>query len=782
MRLVYLTGGMITGLLITAGISGISPFVWLVILAISVFLLWLGDRASPAVALFLFGIAVAGYRWMTVPQTADIQRYLDVGGSQIEGVITDEPDIRDTSIQFRLEPETIFFESQTLPTSGAVLVRAPRTALVQYGDRVRVTGLLVTPAQIDTFNYADYLARTGLYGLVDNAIVEVIDSQPPAPLTAALLNFKHGTQRHLSQMLPEPAAGLLIGILTGSEQNISPDLEEAFARTGAAHIIAISGFNMALLSGLVMRLFPPLVGTRLAAILGIALLVVYTLFVGASAGVVRAAFMSSLLIIAPLLKRETFVPASLCGAAFVMMVINPFVLWDISFQLSFGAVLGLSLFGTPFAQAWGGLLNRLFPTGLARLISGFTGEAIPVSLAAQVFTLPLIVLYFQRFSPISLIVNILVLPLQPLILYLGLSGALLAWIIPPLAQTILWLTFVLLTATIGIVRGGARLPFADVPLYIDPRILALVIGFIGGGALVQAVRPDMMKRLMMIVRSRPAWVTALFSGVCVALLLLAIGLGRADGKLHVWFLAQGHSQAVLILTPNGAKILVDGGRYPSRLLTALGDHLPFYDRQLDTLIITQPDPFDMGALPAVLERYSVGAVITNGQPQQDEAFLMVLDTLTQSQTPLIEATAGYQLITDDGVTIDILNPLARPDLGASLDENGLILRVSYGTMSFLLPGDANLDTLIRVGERHDLTSTVLLLPQHGTVRSLTPEILALVQPSAAVLQSDPTNRRGDPAEDVLRLVEERGIPLLRTDLRGTIHFYTDGDHLWSVEE
>jgi len=779
MRLMYLTGGVMAGLLLAAGVVGVSSFLWLALLTISIMLLYFGGRSWLPLGLFMLGVALAGYRWLAVPQTADIQRYLG-RGTQIEGVISDEPKLTDTSVQFRLETQTIFVESQTLPTNGAVLVKSPRTSLVQYGDHVRVTGLLVTPAQIDTFNYADYLARTGLYGLLQNSIVEVIDRQPPAPLMAALLSFKQGTQARLSQSLPEPAAGLLNGILTGSEQNISPDLANAFARTGAAHIIAISGFNMALLSGLIMRLFPPIVGKRVAALLGILILLVYTLFVGAGTGVIRAALMCSLLIVAPLLKRETFVPASLCGAALLMLLLNPFILWDISFQLSFGAVMGLALFGTPFAHGWRGLLERLLPPSLARIADSFTGEAIPVSLAAQIFTLPLIVLYFQRFSLVALIVNLLVLPFQPMIIYLGLSAALLLWVIPSLAQALLWFVFVLLMLTIGVVRGGARLPFADVPLYIDPLLLVLGVGLIGGGAMVQAVRPDVMKRLTTFVRSRPVWMTAVTGGLCVALLLFAIGLSRADGRLHVWFLAQGHSPAVLIQTPNGAKILVDGGRYPSRLLTALGDHLPFYDRHIDMLIMTQPDPFDIGALPAVLERYSVGTAISNGQPQQDEAVQAFIAAL--GETPRVDAKAGYQMATSDGVTIAILNPTQRPALGDSLDENGLILRVTYGHISFLLTGDASPDTLMQVGATYDLTSTVLSLPQHGAARSLTPDLLALVQPSLAVLQSDPANLRGDPNESILRLVEERGIPLLRTDLRGTMHLYSDGDHLWSLEE
>lgn len=780
MRLVYLTAGVMAGIFLSAGVAVVSPLLWWACLAVGVLLLWLNQASIRPLALVLLGLALAGYRWTSVPRMVDIQFYVDQGGSQVEGVVTGEPELTDTSIQFRLETDSIFFQSQTLPTQGAILVRAERTTAVHYGDRVRVTGELVTPAQIDTFNYGDYLARTGLYALMQKGIVEVVGNQPPAPLLAALLSFKEGTQQRIGQALPEPAAGLLTGILTGSVQNISPDLSAAFARTGSSHIIAISGFNMALLSGLVMRIFPPIVGKRAAALLGIGLLVAYTLFVGAGAGVVRAALMSSLLIIAPLLKRETFVPASLFGTAFAMIMLNPLVLWDVSFQLSFGAVLGLALFATPLSRAWEGLLKRLLPPSGARLANAITGEAIPVSLAAQVFTLPLIVLYFQRLSLVALIVNVLVLPVQPLIIYLGLTAALLAWAIPVLAQALLWLVFVPLMITIEVVRAGARLPFADVPLYIDPRLLALAVGLIGGGAVMQAVRPDLMTRLMKAARSRPAWTTAVVSGLCVAVLLWAIGLGHPDGRLHVWFLDQGHSPAVLIQTPQGAKILVDGGRYPSRLLTALGDRLPFYDRHLDAMIITQPDSFDMGALPAVLERYSVGTVITNGQPQQDESYTALLAAL--GDTPLVEAVAGYQFASSDGLVIDILNPAQTPALGDSLDDNALVLRLSYGHVSFLLTGDASPDTLAQIGTQYDLTSTVLSLPQHGTARSLTSEVLDLVQPSVAVLQSDAANRRGDPNESVLRLVEERGVPLLRTDLRGTMHLYSDGDHLWSVED
>ncbi len=250
---------------------------------------------------------------------------------------------------------------------------------------------------------------------------------------------------------------------------------------------------------------------------------------------------------------------------------------------------------------------------------------------------------------------------------------------------------------------------------------------------------------------------------------------RPDGRLHVWFLDMGGGNAALITTPGGAHILIDGGRYPSRLLTALGDRLPFTDRALEAIILTQPDERQYGALPAVLSRYSAGAILTHGQPNLSPAYGDLLVAL--APYPVVTARAGYTLTVDDGVRIEVLHPAAQPSISAPLDDNALVLRLTYGETSFLFTSElsrAGQTALLSSGET--LGASVLQLPGNGFVRSLDADFLAAVDPQVVVVQADGIT---PPDPDVLSMVE--GWPLFRTDQGGTIEVISDGDDVWVSE-
>ena len=145
------------------------------------------------------------------------------------------------------------------------------------------------------------------------------------------------------------------------------------------------------------------------------------------------------------------------------------------------------------------------------------------------------------------------------------------------------------------------------------------------------------------------------SGVGLLVLIAALLVSRPDGLLHVWLLDMGGSNAVLIQTPRGAHFLIDGGRYPSRLLTALGDRLPFTNRTLEVLFLTQPDEAQFGALPAVLDRYDVGVVLDHGQPNLSDSYRRTAGEAGGAYRASIVRT-GYTLDTDDGCTSRSLNP------------------------------------------------------------------------------------------------------------------------------
>lgn len=786
MRIIYLVLAWASGIILADYFPQLTPTSWLIAaIGGAVLIVQLRHQQAyrwAAVCLLAFGLG--GLRLSLYPSTSVVASFNNTGGLTIEGVVSGYPDRRDDRTLLRLDSEFLQSGGDLYRVSGTVLVQVVTAQLdpnVEYGDRIRATGQLIVPAEYDTFSYSDYLARSGVFSIMRRSVVVRITSDAGNPLLTALDRLRQQAQQQINHYLPEPQAGLLSGILLGNERGISPEVDEAFSTVGASHVIAISGFNMAVIAAIVSRTFGRWIRRQwLAVLLTIAVLLMYTLFVGANGAVVRAALMSSLLVIGEGLRRRTYVPASLAFAALMMSALNPTVLWDISFQLSFFATLGLSLFTPALQTRFDALLNGLFPPITAERISTWLSEPLIVTLSALVFTLPLIAMYFGRFSLLVLPVNLLIVPVQAVLLILGGLATLVALAgIAPLAQILFWFTMVLLSWTIEVVRLFSKLTFANIEFWLDSRLVLLIFIVIIGGAIMQAAQPQWWFDLLRIIRRRSTMMTGVFSSVLLIVLMVAILRSRPDGQLHVWFLDVGHSNAVLMQTPGGAQILIDGGRFPSRLLTALGDRLPFNDREIEVLVIMQPDEYDFAALTSEVARYDTGVVLTSGQPNQSPAY-------TELEAMLVErtvqpVTAGYRLEVGDGVVIEVLNPVATPELQDSLNDSALALRVIYGDVVFLLPGDLSRAAQARlVEEGRELYAPVLQIPQHGARGQLDADFLAAVHPSVVVLQSDEANLLGDPDADVMAQVGE--YPLYRTDQHGTLHFWTDGTGLWTQPE
>jgi competence protein ComEC len=282
------------------------------------------------------------------------------------------------------------------------------------------------------------------------------------------------------------------------------------------------------------------------------------------------------------------------------------------------------------------------------------------------------------------------------------------------------------------------------------------------------------------VRSQLVVVSMSLSGAAIIILMASVYFSRPDDQLHVWFLDVGHSNAVLIETPGGSQILVDGGRFPSRLLTSIGDRLPFTDREIELMIITQPNEFNYAAATSVLDRYDIGVALTNGQPNLSDSFVELESKLAVHD--IVVARAGYTVEFDDGAKFEILNPQTLPTLGDSINDNALVLRLSYGDVSFLLTSDLSAEAQIELSEAENYPlATVLQLPQHGTARSLERDFIEAVQPQAVVVQADRANRRGDPDPAILAMLD-KDTPVFRTDEDGVVHLWTNGESLWGETE
>jgi len=772
MRLVYITLAWCAGIVYAASLRAPIPLAWMIGAGSAVILALVVQKTRFGLivaACFAFG----GLRYVIHPTTSALAAYNNRGGATITGIVTRPPTLSGDHMMLTVTATQIDDgRGMNHATTGNALVQAPLTTTARSGDRVRVTGDMIAPSRYGAFSYADYLARADVYTLMRETSVEVIDSNAQPTILTSLSAIRAQAAVYIASAIPEPEAGLLTGILLGDDSRIAPLLEDDFAATGAAHIVAISGFNMIVVSGIVTATLARLrVPRRRAALLSLAVVALYTIFVGASAAVVRAALMSGLLIIGGALRRRTFVPASLAFSAVILSLVNPLTLWDVGFQLSFAAVMGIALFATPFTRAFDRFVHRLLPKDTAERVIDFLTEPLIVSLAATLATLPLTALYFGRVSVITIGVNLLIVPFQPLVLILGGLASALAFIIPSLAALCFALVFVLLALTIDIVRAFAALPFAQIGVDVHRHIILMFFTGIGAVMMIQAARPNWaVNAWHWLKRQRLIGVILL---IIAAALIIGVAYwdGQPDGELHIWLLDVGHSNAVLIQTPGGLHFLFDGGRYPANLLTQLGDRLPFYKRSLDLLAITHPDPNEYLALGDVIDRYQVGSALINGQPNTNPAYTALINRIGMNN--VITPLSGYAFTTADGVTIQVLNPLTTPATRAQFGVSTLVIRLIYRDVRVLFPSDLSADGQIALLDAGvDVSANVLVMPQHGRENALDDSFLAAVNPDIGLLQLDPANRDGDPAPDVLALLGD--LRLYRTDEGGTIHVRSDG--------
>jgi competence protein ComEC len=260
------------------------------------------------------------------------------------------------------------------------------------------------------------------------------------------------------QLWPDPEASLFAGILLGVETGIPEPVAAAFKETGTTHIIAISGFNMAIVSGLFAGLFGRILGPRKGAIAAVIGLGLYTVLVGADPAVVRAAIMGGFALFAQQVGRRQQALNTMAFTAALMAFADPNVPWDVGFQLSFAATLGLVLYAQPMQDSFANLLSRRMAKSKARKIAAPVGEYVLFTFAAQITTLPIMAYHFGSISWVAFLANPAILPAQPPIMTLGGLALILGVIWLPLGQLAAPLAWPFVLYTIRVVEIFAGLP------------------------------------------------------------------------------------------------------------------------------------------------------------------------------------------------------------------------------------------------------------------------------------------------------------------------------------
>ncbi|MFZ9846446.1 MAG: ComEC/Rec2 family competence protein, partial [Candidatus Limnocylindrus sp.] len=414
-------------------------------------------------------------------------------------------------------------------------------------------------------------------------------------------------------MIPAPAGGLAAAIVVGLRERVDERLADAFTATGLGHVVALSGWNVAITMAVADRALRRLsLRRRRWSLIGIAL--VYGLFAGASASVIRASVMSAAALVAASSGRRGAGAVALSHAMLALLIIDPAIAYDAGFRLSALATAGL----LAKSVEWSGAAIRLTPhlPRLAQRPWSLIAEDVGVSFAAQAATIGVVVALFGRVALWSIPLTLLIAPLIPAATGASLLAILAGEIAPlfngplSLAPSLLALpASALFRAATWIAETGSQLPLADL---VVPRSATFAVGaglsllgFMSLARTKSSPPPQTAEPTLGLSRRISA-----AAGVIILLVssLLSFRNSAAPGSLRISVLDVGQGDAILVEL-QGRRMLIDGGPDPARLAVELDALVPSWDRKIDVLVASHPHEDHLAGLPRLLDRYQIRSIL-----------------------------------------------------------------------------------------------------------------------------------------------------------------------------
>ncbi|RCX16635.1 competence protein ComEC [Anaerobacterium chartisolvens] len=691
----------------------------------------------------------------------------------VEGFIASEPDVSEWTISYFIKARSIIHDDEDISTGGKILLRVLKSessAALSYGQKIQVRGQMEEASSRRNpggFNYRRFLLNSGtsatMFAREHN--ISILNTRHENFVVSAGMAVRNRIIDMVEKTLPRQQAGLLAGILIGYREGLSEDVERAFSDAGLTHIMAVSGANIVFIIIPLAFIFKKLrIKSTIANIIIIIALVFFVFITGFSPSVVRAVIMAVIFLAGRIAMRESDAAASISLAGILMLLFNPYTLFDVGFQLSFGATLSLMLFHKSIKK-W--VDSKYIPEFLKEVFAG--------TLAAQAGVLPITAFYFNKVSVISIISNILVVPLTGIITVVGFITVLLGQISLALAELLGYFNCALLTFILYVTKISAVTPFAVLRV-VTPHAVIITVYYIA------AVYFLWYKPLRNIsLKIKPAH----YAAVLGALGLVAFVCGIMPGRLDVVFLDVGQGDCAFIKTYSGKAILVDGGGGSAgRSSSNVGETvvIPFLMDygvpRLDMVIATHGhDDHVQGLLP-VLEELAVGRLVIPDSGNEGE-FKGLLKIAGEENIP-VEACAKGDVITLDRHTyMNILHPSRQTRIDKSALNNGsLVFKLKYKNVSLLMTGDIEAEAeKLLADSGADIRTDILKIAHHGSEYSTSQQFLDFASPKAAIISVGRNNSFGHPSGEVLDRLRENNVKVFRTDESGAVLVKSDGSSI-----
>ena len=808
MTLLYLSISWVAGILL--GSIWLPPMAIIAagtapLLALPFFLKYIRIALLTSLCLFAFFGGVLYYNSVSTPvNDRQLRAYNDSGIVEIQGMISTEPEIQNLTSTFSLSAEVVYDGDEKKEISGKALVRTSQYPEYHYGDVITISGEPETPQNFTDFDYRRYLASQDIYSVLYYPEIKVVATGQGNTFRSWIYQFRNSLSASLARSLPEPQCSLAQGILLGQRGNIPSDLNSMFTRTGTAHLLAISGLHLSIITGILISIGILVFGKRYYIYIWFALLIIwlYALLTGLRPPIVRGAIMGSMFLFAELLGRQRNAITALAFAAAIMVGLNPLLLWDAGFQLSFLSMTGLVLIYPRLRNKYReSTIVTPARSNTKGLIYATTFDCLAITSTAILTTLPVIAYHFDIISFTGLPATFFALPALPGIIISSAIAGISGLLLPLLGLLTGWFAWLFISYLIIIVRVFDALPFSAIAAsgilpwhvwsYYSLLTCMLIIVWNKDRLqnLVGRITPvigryttTVLKRVISVPKKYivlPLLITTI--------LIWAAVINLPDDRLHVSVLDIGQGDAILIQTPNGQDILIDGGPDPQKLSMELGKKLPFWDRTIELVILTQPQSDHLAGLTEIVQEYEVLQIMETPLKSDSALYIQWQSLIKERNIPCTSVYSNHIIELGNNIYMELLNPPIPLFQNTSDDtnNNSLVIRLYYNEISFLLTADIHYEAEYHlISNRTCFKSTVLKVAHHGSNTSSSTSFLTMVDPEIAVISVGRDNRFNHPHPDTL----ERITGVVGTDrcyltsLSGTVELITDGTKLWLSTE
>ncbi|MBI5199437.1 MAG: DNA internalization-related competence protein ComEC/Rec2, partial [Nitrospirae bacterium] len=759
----------------------------------------------------LIGISAAFYFLFSATDLPEnhISRFLNQE-VVIKGRVLEPPQRGHERVTFILDVEEMYTGEERRVASGKVRLSGDIKGPLQYGDILFVRTKLKSPKGYHNpggYNFEEALARDKVFAsgrVKDKDIVRV--GFGGNHLLRKIYEGRDDIRRAIENSLSNESSAILQSMVIGEDKGLTDEIRDAFMASGTTHILSISGSHLGLLafliynivrlsilrlpSRLLLRLTLYTSPSKIAALVTMPPVILYTIIAGGQVATKRSLIMILVYLFAILIEREERIINSLAFAAVIILILNPQTLFDISFQLSYGSILSIGYILDWWKGRRKGLEIELMPEkkGLVPRIKKRLTQYLLVAIAATLGTAPIVAYHFNQFSWVGLFSNIVIIPFAgAVIVPLGLLSGVLTIVTGsstmPMASLIdkaVFLFYSVVNAFSGVPHAEIHLPSPSLPLIALYYLLLYTI--------LEWKRNKLVK------------VTGVISASLIILFTLTPFLdnqsaGSSGKGIKVTFMDVGQGDSGLIELLDGKRMLIDGGGTFDKRSSTLSAQTEGFDigkrvlapylwdkgiKRIDYIVLSHPASDHIGGLTYVIKKFEIGEVWINGDPAM-KGFQEFLRIIEEKGIPVMVVKRGDALLRD-GYNIYVLHPYPEfyPDTGKSSGQNNrsIVLKVVYKNRSFLFPGDIEKeaeDDLIHLGKW--LKADIIKVPHHGSKTSSTEEFLSMVQPEVAVVSSGRDNIFKHPNPDVIERYERSGTRIYRTDGDGAVIIRSDGENL-----